>query len=158
MRLCIVSEPGRDVNTANKVVATGVRAASLRLQFVLYALMLLNWGWQAVREGSPFCFVMTALFAIGLGLCGWTAVSGPRLALVLEGETLELRRGFRPLSLAKIDIVAVRANVADPPSWGGQVLIPTRDRTVRLPALDRKPSELILRLQEWAEVGETPSA
>ena len=146
------------MNAADKVVATGVRPAFLRLNLVLFALMSLNWGWQAVGKTNPFYLFMTVTCAIGVGAYGWMAVSSPRVALVLGDQTLELRRRFRPLSLPRVDIVAVRGNVARRPSWSGQVLMQTRDRTVRLPPLDRKPSELILLLQEWAEVGETPSA
>jgi hypothetical protein len=154
-----VSEPERDVDAADTVIATGVPLLKfLRLQLVLWAVQFLVWGGQAVTERKPLFLVMTVISAVSLGSYGWMAVSSPRVALILRDETLELRRWFRPLSLARVDIVAVRGDVAGQPSWSAQVLIQTHDRVARLPALDRKPAELILRLQEWAAVGETPRA
>ena len=101
-------------------------------------------------------YLVLAVFSVAaFGLNVWMAFSSPRIALVITNDTLELRRRVRPLALSRTDVVAVRGDVAGRPSWSTEVRVETRDRTVRLPALDVKPVELISRLQEWAEVDET---
>lgn len=151
-----MSDPKPGTDAADNVLASGIRPVKFeRLQVVIYLLLTLCWGWQWVMGSGRMYVVGTALAAIPLGLYVISAFSNPRIALVLSGDTLELRRRIRPLSFNKGDVVAVRGDVAGRPSWSTQILIETRDRAVRLPALDQAPADLIPRLQEWAGVDET---
>lgn len=141
------------------MVATGAKPVTfLRLQVLIWTLLFLSWGWQALTEGKRVQVFMTVLAGIALAGYVWMAVSTRRVELVVHEDHLQLSRRFRSLSIARSDITAIRGDVPGRPTWSQQVLIETDDRTVRLPALDRSPSETIARLQEWAGVGEQPTA
>ncbi len=124
---------------------------------MVWTLLLLLWGWRAVTEREPLSIFMAALAVVAVAVHTWVYFTEPRTRLLLRDEELELRRRFRPLPVVRADVVAVRGDVPDRPTWSDHVLIETRDRTVRLPLLDRPAGELIPRLQNWAGVGEHPA-
>ena len=155
----VVGGPERDLSTAGERVASAATPVMfVRLQLVMWTLMLLSWGSQAVRDGEAFHVAMTVLAATGCAGFAWLSLAAPRTELVLGDGALEVRRRFRPLVVDREDVVAVRGDVPGRPTWSEYVVVETRDRTVRLPAFDRGPRDLIPLLQEWAGVGEQPDA
>jgi hypothetical protein len=153
----VVDATERDMGPAVQVVATQTRQLPLlRFQTAINALLFLGWGAQAVTDREAVHVLLTVLTGSTLGLYVWMLVGSPRVELVLGSESLVLRRRFRPLVVARCDVLAVRGDVHGRPTWSGQVLVQTRTRTVRLPTLDPGPGTVIPRLQEWAGVGEEP--
>ena len=145
----------RSVEPDAELVASAPRSVPfLRFQLVLWTLQLVLWGSQAVTEGGRLQIVMAVLSAVGVAVHGSMLVGGSPAQLVLVDDRLELRRRFRPLSIDRSAIVAVRGDVPGRPTWSQGVIVETTSGDVPLPALDRKVPEVIARLQEWADVGE----
>jgi hypothetical protein len=146
---------GSAQGSGEELVASGVRSVPFaRFQLGLWALLLVLWGWQALTERRPHQVLMAVLAAVALVGYVWLAVAGTRTALVLHDERLELRRRRRPLAIARADVVGVKGDVPGRPTWSEGVVVVTRTGEVRLPALDRPPGDVIVRLQRWAGVGE----
>lgn len=145
----------RDMDVASDVIATGGLSRNfLMLQLALWAMQFLLWGSQALTEREPLQVAMAVLAGAALVTFGWMAVVGTRIELIVRDETLELRRRFRPLTVARADVVAIGGDVPGRPSWSSCVMIQTRGGDVRLPALNPSPAVLVPRLQRWFERGE----
>jgi hypothetical protein len=146
---------GQDVDVAGDLVATGGMARSFWvLHLVLWATQLLLWGPQAFTEREPLQIAMAILAAVALAAAVSMSLAGTRIELLVHEDTLELRRRFRPLTVARADVVAFKGNVSGRPSWSEYVIIETRSGEVRLPVLKPSPSVLLPRLQRWAGVSE----
>lgn len=109
-----------------------------------------------MTEREPLHIVMAILAAVGLAGAVWMSLAGTRIELLVHADTLELRRRFRPLTVARADVVAFKGNVSERPSWSEYVIIETRSGEVRLPVLKPSPSVLLPRLQRWAGVSDKP--
>ncbi|MDT0164168.1 hypothetical protein Q9R32_01190 [Actinotalea sp. AC32] len=147
----------RGVDAEGDLVATGGMARSFWvLQLVIWATQLLLWGPQALTEREPLQIVMAIFTTVGLAAAVWMGLTGARIELLVHEDSLELRRRFRPLTVARADVIGFKGNVSGRPSWSEYVIIETRSGEVRLPALKPSPSVLLPRLQRWAGVDEKP--
>ena len=139
------------------VVATGGMPRGFWvLQLVVWAMQLLLWVPRALTEREPLQIAFAIFAAVGLAAAVWMSLAGTRIELLVHEESLELRRRFRPLTVARADVVAFKGNVSGRPSWSEYVIIETRNGEVRLPALKPSPAVLLPRLQRWAGVSENP--
>lgn len=149
----------RGVDAVGDLVATGAMARSFWvLQVAVWVTQLLLWGRQALTEREPLQIAMASFAAVLLVVVVWMLLAGTRIELLMHDETLELRRRYRPLTVARADVVAIRGNVVDRPAWSDHVIVETHGGEVRLPALKPSPSVLIPRLKRWAGLGEEPEA
>lgn len=148
-----------EADVAGDVIATGGMSRKfLMLQLALWAMQFVVWGGQALTAREPFQIAMAVLAGAALLTFGWMAAAGTSIDLIVRNESLELRRRFRPLTVARADVVAIRGDVIGRPSWSSCVIIETRGGDVRLPALNPSPTVLVPRLQRWVEEGERPDA
>ncbi|NKY38970.1 hypothetical protein [Cellulomonas septica] len=101
----------------------------------------------AVVLGAAGCLALAAALALLLDRL--------RARLVVTDDALRVERRWRPRTIARDEIRAVRGDVPDRPSWSQAVLVEVADgRVVHLSPLDASAGDVIVRLQRWAGVGE----
>jgi hypothetical protein len=147
-----------------RVLASTPPVSRARIVLLVFqAALVAFWTWNIADDETGRTRAVVLLAGAGVLLLAAAALviilRNPRSArLVLAPLELRIERRARPVVIPRRDVLAVRGNVPDRPSWSDRVLVQTPHRVHTLPSLDQPPSVLVPELQRWAGVTERAGA